>query len=222
MNRIQSSLIYRYGKVRARLSREPGFQISLLPKQKALWYRVPKAGTRSLDQYFKDHADGYYYCSKDVLLNPFYQDWFKFAIIRNPVERTKSIWRQKILSGLGVELFGLKESESEKLRDFGEFVGWLGHQDLDSGEVHIRKQTSLISAEEMDFIGTLETFEEDLGVLCSGLNLNYSKLPHKNKTERLDSTITPRTRNLIISYYEEDYSIWENQYKKRGDGIGLP
>jgi len=204
MKRIQSSLVYRYGKVRARFSRQPGFQISLLPKQKAFWYRVPKAGTRSLDQYFMDHAEEYYYYRKDVLLKPFYQDWFKFAIIRNPLVRTESVWRQKILGGLEEELFGLKESESEKLSDFNEFVRWLGDQNLDSGEVHIRKQTSLIPAEEMDFIGTLATLEEDFDVTCSRMNLEHSKPPHKNKTERLKSTIAPHTRNSIYGYYEED------------------
>ena len=101
MNRIQSNLVYRYGKVRAAISKEQGFQISLLPKQKALWYRVPKAGTRSINHHFNNHVDGYYYCSKDVLLNPFYQDWFKFVIIRNPLERARSVRRQKIFGGAG-------------------------------------------------------------------------------------------------------------------------
>ena len=215
MNRIQSNLVYRYGKVRAAISKEQGFQISLLPKQKALWYRVPKAGTRSINHHFNNHVDGYYYCSKDVLLNPFYQDWFKFVIIRNPLERARSVWRQKILGGLGAELFGLKESETEKLQDFDEFVRWLGDQNLDSGEVHIRKQTALIPAEEMDFIGTLETLEEDFGATCSRLNLEHSKLPHKNKTERLESTLAPQTHNLIMSYYQEDSVLWENLYGKR-------
>ena len=214
MNRIQSNLVYRYGKVRAAISKEQGFQISLLPKQKALWYRVPKAGTRSINHHFNNHVDGYYYCSKEVLLNPFYQDWFKFVIIRNPLERTRSVWRQKILKGLGVELFGLKESENEKLQDFDEFVRWLGDQNLDSGEVHIRKQTALIPAEEMDFIGTLETLEEDFGAICSRLNLDHSKLPHKNKTERLESTLAPQTRNLIMSYYQEDSALWEERHMK--------
>jgi len=66
---------------------------------------------------------------------------------------------RKSLGGLGAELFGLKESETEKLQDFDEFVRWLGYQNLDSGEVHIRKQTALIPVEEMDFIGTLQTLE---------------------------------------------------------------
>ena len=108
---------------------------------------------------------------------------------------------RKSLVGLGAELFRLKESETEKLQDYDEFVRWLGYQNLDSGEVHIRKQTALIPAEEMDFIGTLETLEEDFGAICSRLNLEHSKLPHKNKTERLESTLAPQTHNLIMSYY---------------------
>ena len=122
---------------------------------------------------------------------------------------------RKSLVGLGAELFGLKESETEKLQDFDEFVRWLGYQNLDSGEVHIRKQTALIPVEEMDFIGTLQTLEEDFGATCSRLNLEHSKPPYKNKIERLESTLAPQTHNLIMSYYQEDSVLWENLYGKR-------
>lgn len=215
MNTIQSGLVYKYGKLRAALSSKPGFQISLLPKQKALWYRIPKVGTRSLNQYFDEHVGGYYYCSQDVLLNSFCQDGFKFAIIRDPLERTRSVWRQKIMGGLGTEVFGLTEPENKKLHDFDEFVRWLGDQNLDSGEVHIRKQTALIPVEEMDFIGTLETLEEDMATICSRLNLEHLQLPHRNKTKRSDSPLALHTRKRILSYYQEYSVLWEKLKQKR-------
>lgn len=217
MDNLKNSLIYRYGKVRNAISNECGFQISFLPKQKALWYRVPKAGTRSLNKLFKHQVEGYFYGGLDVLLDPFCQDWFKFTIIREPVERTRSLWRQKILGGLGPELWGITESENEKLKDFDEFVRWLGDQNLDSGEVHFRKQSALVPVEQMDYIGTLENLDEDLFNIYSKLNLDYVKPPHQNKTNRPKTELALHTRELIWSYYREDRVLWE-YYRKKGKG----
>lgn len=215
MNSRPIGLVHKYGGVRAALSSKPGVQISLLSNQKALQYSIPKSGTRSLNQYLDEDVEGYYHSSQDVVLSPFFRDWFKCAIIRNPLERMRSVWRQKILGGLGTEVFGLTEPENEKLRDFDEFLRWLGEQNLDSREVHIRKQTTLIPVEEMDFIGTSETLEENVATTCSRLNLEHLKLSHINETKRLDSPLAAYTHNLILSDYQEDSVLRERLKKKR-------
>ncbi|MEI7596461.1 MAG: sulfotransferase family 2 domain-containing protein [Bacteroidota bacterium] len=162
---------------------------------------------RHLSKSIKLHYEPQHY-SVDILkeLIPDYNNYFKFAFVRNPYSR--------ILS----EYLWITKKQLNDFSDFNpnDFHIWCENflSIIDSS--HKESQTSFID-ESVDFIGRYENFANDFNLLISKLlktSINFKKienqiLPVLNATS-LDKNILmkyilPETKKNIYSTYKSDF-----------------
>ena len=204
MNKFQATAIYRAGKYRRLLSRDRGHYFSFLTEQNALWYRVPKAATRSIDAMLSTaYPDSYFYGGEESILSTrVTEQAFKFGFTRHPVSRMVSLWKNKIIKQLDLNLVGVNR---EHLMDFDNFISWLADQDLDHGDPHFRKQIHLLDVPRMDFIGQFEHFHRDWNLIVNHLDLKTpDQLVHRNATNSASFSPTSSQVQQIATLFAED------------------
>jgi len=173
-----------------------------------IWYRNPKVASRTIAAALRE-IDPYLteFPGPTRLPVAMQQDYFSFAIVRNPVDRAVSLWRQKVLSTPehGSKIWKLTPTQIAGLRDFDAFLDWLEKQDLDRGEAHVRKQDAFVPR-EVNYIGKLENLTADwVNVLAeSGIDAT-PRLPHKNETKgNRTEDLTEKQRARIVKLYRAD------------------
>jgi len=160
------------------------YNLTVSHSQKFVWYRVAKVGTRTIFNHLKDsdvpldveHASWLHYPVKS------FNDYFKFAFVRNPWDRVVSCWRNKVSHNANKNFFLLPDSEAEKLQTFEGFVNFLTTVDIENCDRHIRSQSALIDLNSVDFIGRMETFEADASYVFQKLKLPEKEMVSQNVT----------------------------------------
>jgi hypothetical protein len=138
----------------------------------------------------------------------YYKDYFKFAFVRNPYDRLVSGWYNKVVKK---EVIKLKKAKRENLLDFNAFVEYLTTWDLKTCDIHFRLQSLLIDMNEVDYIGRMESFEEDLRQVFHILGLQVKKIPHSNKSNnRQDykSYYNKVTQQKVEQMYRKDLQLF--------------
>ncbi|EBA03499.1 hypothetical protein RB2150_02549 [Rhodobacteraceae bacterium HTCC2150] len=177
-----------------------------------VWFRVAKCGTRSTLALLREVSTKFE-IEQDfgVTYDPSrYLDYYKFAFVRNPLDRIQSGWKDKIVNRAPG---GGKYSESlfKRLMDFDFFIDWLLDQDPLTINIHFRRQTLLIP-HDVDFVGRMGNFTNDINCILAELGVKGSyKIPHNNKAIETNSqlSLSSSTLKKIITYYEPDYSRFD-------------
>ncbi|ONH54517.1 Sulfotransferase family protein [Pseudomonas cedrina] len=139
---------------------------------------------------------------------------FKFAFVRDPLERAYSAYTYLRSNNMGA-----RDLHAQALvcsyRDFDHFVaGWL-HSDNLRRQLHFAPQTDFLvdhmGAMAMDFLGRQESLAQDFARLCERLGVT-SSLPHLNvslgrRSEPVINFCTLRTRRLVRRAYQRDYEV---------------
>lgn len=89
------------------------------------------------------------------------------------------------------------------------FIAWVESQDIDNCDEHIRSQNSLIDITNLDFLGRVESFNEDFKKLASLVNMPVNEVYKKNssRSSKMDE-IDPKLVDKIKSIYEMDVRIF--------------
>lgn len=141
-------------------------------------------------------------------------DSFKFAFVRDPLERAYSAYTY-----LRGNSMGSRDLEAQALvgsyRDFDHFVaGWV-HPDNLRRQLHFAPQTDFLvdhlGRMSMDFLGRQEHLQRDFRSVCERLGLNAA-LPHLNvslgrRSEPVRDFCSLRTRRLVRRAYQRDYEV---------------
>lgn len=173
-------------------------------KHKFVWYCVPKAATRTLLRTFTDDNSYKFQCDKVATLAGFkkhgfegFSDfdistYFKFSFVRNPFTRVASFWYEKFLnydnSLAKQHMFNVHNGIDPDM-NFSDFVNWLaGPNGGDkTADPHWKSQHSFVCNAEgkllVDFIGRLETFNQDTAHLWTLRNLPDAKFLHLNNNQ---------------------------------------
>ena len=167
------------------------YNITQSDAQRYVWFRVAKCATRSTLFYLEEHTEpntnGY-----NVTYQETWDNYFKFTIVRNPYSRLVSAWKNK---------FG-------HFQDFGDFVHQMvATSDLTKDDnIHIRLQIRLVPLDKLDFIGRVETFEQDFNHVLGNIGIPQQELPHKNKTKHKHYTeyYDDETRSVVAEKYAKD------------------
>ena len=139
---------------------------------------------------------------------------FKFAFVRDPLERAYSAYTY-----LRSNHMGSRDLHAQALvcsyRDFDHFVGnWLHPENL-RRQLHFAPQTDFLvdhmGQMAMDFLGRQESLENDFQQVCERLGVSTS-LPHLNvslrrRSESVKDFCTQRTRRLVRRAYQRDYEV---------------
>lgn len=183
------------------------YYLSYCFKYKALWFRVAKVATRSIDAYFRKHCseDEYLYSSRVGYLPSMYSDYFKFAFVRHPVDRFMSAWRDKVCDR---NYFGFSQEEHERMMNPEAFVAWVEGLDINSCDEHICAQHVLIDMDHIDMIGKLETLDQDMLRLAEKLGMPTEELAKKNQSTPRKADLNPQLRSRIERIYKNDLELF--------------
>ena len=183
------------------------YHLSYDIRHKALWFRVYKAATRTIDHHLKkDSKSGEYIYSSEVGYKAgMYKKYFKFTFVRNPISRFLSAWKNKVLE---TNSFNFSEEEHEQMKNLDHFIDWVKKIDIKTCDEHLREQCSLIDLNNVDFIGRFENFEEDFEYVTRKIGISYQNKVHVNKSNELEFSISNKNKTDIAHIYSKDIRLF--------------
>lgn len=194
-------------------------------KHKAIFVHVPKTAGSSMRMYFgkrgfgpveyhapdgsNDDITGVYvngtaWRIKRNLLNV-WDDYFKFAFVRNPWDRMVSCWKNRAGRYTEFESF-LKDYPYPK---HNHNLIWHTIPQID--HINDEHQNNM-----MNFVGRFENLNEDLEKICQRINLKYSPLPHINKSSHKPywEYYTDEQRIFVETIYEKEIKLYNYEFGK--------
>ncbi|MGB3294909.1 MAG: sulfotransferase family protein [Phormidesmis sp.] len=206
-----------YGKVsQIPLLPAPGrYNLTLSHSRKFIWFRVAKAGTRTILNHLKNSNIPLEVENVSLIYYPpnLYRDYFKFAFVRNPWDRLVSCWLDKAIKHNMYEFEGQKR---EKMRQFENFVDYVAGLDIENCDRHLQLQSRLIDLNHIDYIGHLETFEADLSRVCDIIGIEGNAIARKNaSTERrpYQDYYTEAIQAKVRQIYQTDIQLFGYQFE---------
>jgi hypothetical protein len=185
-------------------------------QRSCLFIHVPKCAGSSVcaalfDGWSPGHVPLYWY---EQQFPKQFADSFKFAFVRDPLERAYSAYA--FLRGNDLSQ---RDQAAQKLvshyRDFDDFVSrWL-HPETIHRQLHFAAQTDFLTDSfghlALDFIGYQEHLERDFRLVCEQLG-HAVLLPRINSTQHRSSMpvrdfCSTRTRRLVRRVYQRDYEM---------------
>lgn len=140
-----------------------------------------------------------------------FDEYFKFGFVRNPWDRTVSLYMRK--EGICLS----------KLISFDQFVDWI-HYSSDTSihpSKHINQLDWLTDKNGkvlVDFIGRFERLEQDWEFVCQKLGLAPLPLPYLNSSgpdkRHYTDFYTPRTREIIANKFARDIEFFGYEFLK--------
>ncbi len=192
------------------------YDITLCHQHKFIWFRVAKAASRTILDAFKEadiilDAQHPYSCHYPVNL---YQGYFKFAFVRNPWSRLVSCWLDKVVAR---NFFKFSTDELLKMQKFENFIDFVAHQNLNTGNEHIRLQSKLIDINNIDYIGKIENFDTDLTKILEhiGINLDLATIEHKHASKsrlHYSNYYDEKLKQKVAKIYAKDINIFSYHY----------
>ena len=201
-------------------------------KHKAIFVHVPKTAGSSMRMYFgkrgfgpveyhapdgsNDDITGVYvngtaWRIKRNLLNV-WDDYFKFAFVRNPWDRFASNYfflinefekEQNNPTGVHPQDF---LDKAKHIASFGSFKKMV----MDGTVLHnVPTQYGILKINDsvgVDFIGKTENLQEDFNIICDKIGIPPQQLPHKNKTKHKHYTeyYNDETKQIVAEKYAKD------------------
>jgi len=194
------------------ITKSKKYCVTASDEYKFVWYRVAKVGTRTILSTMKDanvslsveNAYKFYTPSGE------YDDYFKFAFVRNPFDRLVSCWLNKVHNRED-NRFGVNPLVWNRMKTFTGFIDFVETLDLEACDVHLRRQASLIDLSNIDYIGRMENFEADVDEVFRHLGIKNEELVVRNVTnsrkhyqEYYNQADVERVRKL----YQKDCQIF--------------
>lgn len=142
-----------------------------------------------------------------------WDDYFKFAFVRNPWDRTVSLYHyflqdaEKQQTRLGKEI--------AKFGSFGEFCKNMNNIELDP---HFDPQISYMIDYEgnflLDRVGHFESLQEDMNQICMRIGLPPLELPHfrKSRRENYRDYYDEKTAEIIATKYKSDIDAFKYNF----------
>ena len=186
---------------------------------RCIFIHIPKCASTSIKEVLKlEHLRSRATCNA---YDPNTQEYFKFSIIRNPLERMASAFRMFQKNGYITDFdefvkialdSTIPYSAESADKMYPGITNW-AHQFTPNHS--IRYHTLPITHNyyglyidgqcQADFVGRFNTIERDFKHISDHLGVKV-KLPHLNKVEGPD-LYTPKTMCLVTDYYQSDINM---------------
>lgn len=185
------------------------YNLTLALEPKFLWFRNAKVGTRSTLRWLDDA--GVHYEARQAFTVHYCQaatrEFFKFAFVRNPWDRLVSGWLNKVVTKNALKL---PETERRALQSFPNFVAYCASLDLDTCNIHFRRQCRLIDLNNIDYLGRIESLDAGLDEIAARLGLPRRRPPRLNVSKRggYRDYYDAQTRKRVEELYALDIQLF--------------
>jgi hypothetical protein len=167
-----------------------------------------------------------YYHVKPEKLKKYFEDknwnwdeYFKFAFVRNPWSRLVSQWQYRL------RIAGKPNAEWETFgKNSIKFIN--KHKSFDNYIRNIRPFNFMCyswiynkSGEQLvDFIGKFENLQQDYDTVCDKIGIPRKKLPHKNKStpKHYSEYYDDETKQIVAKKFKKDIEYFEYEF---GGGV---
>lgn len=163
------------------------------------------------------------------------QEYFVFTFVRNPWDRLVSTFFYFMRGGRAPVDQRRRDTIFNKYNgNFRNFVldieNWINIKEEDSIYPdkyipHFRPQYEYICDADgnclVDFIGKVETLDNDFQRLCAVLSVERANLKRKNKTshKKYFKYYDDETRTIVARYYAKDIELFQYQFESQQKGL---
>lgn len=183
--------------------------LTISHQRRFVWFRVAKVGTRTIHGHLNEHRVPLEVDHAMRMRYPtsLFGDYFKFAFVRHPLDRFVSAWSDKVVAH---NYYGFAAAELDRMQHIEAFAEWTaGHDlgDLSETDQHLVLQTRMVDLTQVDYLGRLETFDQDFAEVCRRI-----EVPPWTGTTRNRSTDRPPAPSAdleatIAELYRVDYQV---------------
>ena len=104
-------------------------------------------------------------------------------------------------------MFGFDLATHAQMKELENFISWVEGQNIDEAEEHLRSQHVLIDMDNLDFIGRLETFDEDFQKVADAIGMPLKTVHRKNRSGEKEIELSETDRARIRKIYQRDYEL---------------
>lgn len=190
-----------------------------MTKNKCIFVHIPKAAGTSVLQALAGHSGHIqrdHFTIHDCISasRKRYNEYFKFTIVREPIDRIRSVYQYLSNGGNKRTDLPLAKKINDEFKDFNEFViGFLNHESIHSLKLTKPQYTFLCDENYnvlVDFAGRYESLENDFNEVASIIGLEV-RLPSANRSEPKSITISPDAEKKIRELYRKDYELFYSE-----------
>lgn len=188
------------------------YNLTISHAHRFVWFRNAKVGTRTVLGFLEQQRadDRLLVLSQVPYPTAAFADYFKFGFVRHPLDRFISAWQDKVHER---NHFRFGPAQWEQMKTIENFAAWVAEQDLrDLGPTdrHIALQTRLLDLTQVDFVGRMETFAEDLATICRETGLSWAEPERRNQSTPRGTTresASDELRSIVQEVYRLDYQV---------------
>ncbi len=207
-----------FEEVRTKVHPSPKGDFSLKPydEYRCLFIHVTKtAGTsvaRSLFGYLPYHYTAVDY--RVIYGEKLFNEYFKFAFVRNPWDRLYSSYRYLMAGGWNEQDQQWTQQHIAHYKDFNDFVkNWLTDENIQK-HVHFWPQSQFTCDHKgrllLDYVGRFETLQTDFAYICQRLNIDATlKSLNRNPGQQYQEVYDPEAHAVAARIYARDIALFD-------------
>ena len=179
----------------------------VLPRPNGRWARIKSRSGLEQDYHeyrFRAHEE--ITTAQRLLPAERFERYFKFAIVRNP-------WR-RLVSEYEFILKSPKHGRHRKVKSLGGFDRFIEMQIPRRDAYQVNQLCDRDGNLLMDFVGKLETLDQDWKTICGRIGIPHTELPRKNVSVKRPYTdyYTSQTRDLVAKHWAREIELFGYEF----------